>query len=174
MKTTAGLCSANTARANRRWTTTAKPPCLKRSLATAPQQLRLCYEGAFIMWPRIHVALAVLSLCSGCAYDAGDRYAQMNQPYGYAPGGYVPRYAYGYSPSYDPPGPSLGFGYFGGGDRNDNWHTLHNHGGDRAYRGDRPRGGLNGPPPAAPAARSVPSPAANAAALDRLGFRPNP
>lgn len=130
------------------------------------------------MWPKISLVLAVASLCSGCAYDVNDRYAQSSQPYGYAPYGYVPHYSYGSPPSYYQPAPSPGFGYFGGLGHRDyyrhKWPSHHE--GGRQYHGGGPRVGQTAPPPAAhaPTARSAPGPAANASALDRLGFRANP
>jgi hypothetical protein len=123
-------------------------------------------------------------------------YPQPNELYGYAPGyapdGYSPSYSpYGYAPSYHQPAPSLGlgFGYFGGGARRnygrEEWHEHQEQGRERRGGFHQPPAALNTPPPAAnvpppafhpttpPIAHSVPSAAANAAALDRLGFRAN-
>jgi hypothetical protein len=53
-----------------------------------------------------NMALALASLCAGCAYGAGDGYSYPGQTYGYAPG----YSAGGYAPPYYQPGPSLGLG----------------------------------------------------------------
>jgi hypothetical protein len=123
-------------------------------------------------------------------------YPQPSAPYGYAPGyapyGYPSYSPYGYAPQYYQQAPSLGlgFGYFGGGGRRDHerdeWREHQEFG--REHRGGfhQPPAALNLPPPAAHApppafhpaapavAPSVPPAAANAAALNRLGFRANP
>jgi len=156
-----------------------------------------------MMRSRTHFALAFVGLCSGCAYDAGTAYQQTAQSYRYAPYdayasyGYPPSYYY--QPDYYQPAPSvgLGLGFFGGGSHRehdrDDWRY---HGGRREHHDgthplpppvgqnvppsviQRPPAAGHSPPPAVrpnprPVAQRPTSPA-NAAALDRLGFRANP